>query len=90
MLYKFFFSKIPNWKQRFAGKSIPLEKFCVRRCERYLAQGNFLILPSLELIYLWNYFKVLAKNISSIHAVYDLIVKELHKFNELKGIFIYY
>ncbi|KAH8831470.1 hypothetical protein DL96DRAFT_1587977 [Flagelloscypha sp. PMI_526] len=40
--------KVPNLRQKIAGKSIPLEKFVARRARKYLQQGH-LVLPALEL-----------------------------------------
>ena len=42
---------IPSWKQKIAGKSLPMEKFAIRKSERFLDQNNKLVLPALELIY---------------------------------------
>ncbi|KAI8430828.1 hypothetical protein MSG28_000983 [Choristoneura fumiferana] len=39
------------YKQRIAGKSLPMEKFMIKRCSRYRAQGGRLVLPALELLY---------------------------------------
>ncbi|XP_073994781.1 tetratricopeptide repeat protein 39B-like [Rhodnius prolixus] len=75
---------IPEWRQRFAGKSIPMEKFCVRRCERYILQKKFLVLPAIELIYVWNYFKILGKKWDLCHAVYKLILRALADFDRGK------
>ncbi|KAK9497802.1 hypothetical protein O3M35_003724 [Rhynocoris fuscipes] len=72
---QFLVKSIPEWRQRFAGKSLPMEKFCVRRCERYTMQKKFLLLPAIELIYVWNYFKVLGKKWDMCQAVYKLILK---------------
>lgn len=75
---------IPNWKQRIAGKSLPMEKFCVRRSERYSAQGNSLLLPAIELLYVWNFFKVLAKKWDCCNAVYKLILRASAEIDEGK------
>ena len=40
---------VPNLKQRIAGKSLPMEKFAVRKAERWLSRGS-LTLPGLELV----------------------------------------
>ena len=37
---------VPKYKQRIAGKSLPMEKFAVRRAERYFSTG-MLILPAI-------------------------------------------
>ena len=53
---------VPSMTQRIAGKSLPIEKFAVRKVKRFLAQGNRLILPGYELMYVWNGFSVLGEN----------------------------
>ncbi|KAN0080427.1 Protein of unknown function (DUF3808) domain containing protein [Tylopilus felleus] len=45
--------KVSGLRQRIAGKSIPLEKFAARKARKYLAQKNRLILPALELAYVF-------------------------------------
>ena len=50
---------VPSMTQRIAGKSLPIEKFAVRKVKRFLAQGNRLVLPGYELMYVWNGFPVL-------------------------------
>lgn len=57
-------SDAPMYKQRIAGKSLPMEKFVIRRCKRYVAQGNRLLLPAIEMMYLWNMFRVFKSNFS--------------------------
>eukprot|EP00118_Oscarella_pearsei_P014158 m.119538 g.119538 ORF g.119538 m.119538 type:complete len:461 (+) comp37699_c0_seq10:77-1459(+) len=47
---------VPKYKQRIAGKSIPVEKFAVYKSEKCLARGTKLMLPGLELVYVWNGF----------------------------------
>ncbi|BES91165.1 IHypothetical protein2 [Nesidiocoris tenuis] len=75
---------IPLWKQRIAGKSLPIEKFCIKKCERFKAQQNTLVLPAIELLYVWNYFKVLSKRQSLSQAVYKLVLQHLVDFDEGK------
>ncbi|KAF6217359.1 hypothetical protein GE061_001713, partial [Apolygus lucorum] len=75
---------IPQWKQRIAGKSLPIEKFCVKKCERFKAQKGTLILPAIELLYVWNYFKVLGKKWELSQPVYKLVLKHLSEFERGK------
>ncbi|XP_005096921.3 tetratricopeptide repeat protein 39B [Aplysia californica] len=58
----YLFGDVPRLKQRIAGKSLPFEKFAVAKSQRYFQQGNYLILPALELIYVWNGFNIIGKN----------------------------
>ncbi|KAK6990818.1 tetratricopeptide repeat protein 39B-like isoform X2 [Biomphalaria glabrata] len=58
----YLFSEVPKLKQRIAGKSLPFEKFAVAKSQRYFQQGGYLILPALELIYVWNGFNIVGKN----------------------------
>ncbi|KAJ0183827.1 hypothetical protein K1T71_000250 [Dendrolimus kikuchii] len=54
--------KAGHYKQRIAGKSLPMEKFVIKRSARYQAQGGWLLLPGIELICLWNMFHILSAN----------------------------
>jgi tetratricopeptide (TPR) repeat protein len=71
------FKDIPKWKQRIAGKSIPLEKFIVKKCERFFNQGHKLVLPAIELIYLWNGFKILGKQMELVQPLLLLVEKHI-------------
>ncbi|XP_051875193.1 tetratricopeptide repeat protein 39B isoform X1 [Pristis pectinata] len=56
------FRRVESLKQRFAGKSIPTEKFAVRKARRYLSPTPVkLVLPPLEMMYIWNGFSILGK-----------------------------
>ena len=77
---------LPGWKQRIAGKSLPMERFAVRKAERFLDQGNRLMLPSLELIYVWNGFRTLGKSWSLVEPVYLLIENAIKETKLVKGI----
>ncbi|CAH0562523.1 unnamed protein product [Brassicogethes aeneus] len=71
---------VPKYKQRIAGKSLPMEKFAVKKSERYFTQGQQLTVPVLELMFLWNLFKVL-KNNNVANNIYKLVQKELTTLN---------
>ncbi|KAI6030082.1 hypothetical protein EDC04DRAFT_107009 [Pisolithus marmoratus] len=47
-------AKVTGLRQRIAGKSIPIEKFAARKARKYLAQGNHLVLPAMELAYVFS------------------------------------
>ncbi|XP_044766072.1 tetratricopeptide repeat protein 39B-like isoform X2 [Coccinella septempunctata] len=71
---------VPKYKQRIAGKSIPMEKFVIKKSERYFNQKQHLILPVFELMYLWNLFKVF-KQFNLTDQVYKLLEKTLATLN---------
>ncbi|KAI0640867.1 hypothetical protein C8Q79DRAFT_993037 [Trametes meyenii] len=45
--------KVPELRQRIAGKSIPIEKFVARKARKFAQQGGRLALPALEYAYLF-------------------------------------
>nr|XP_033775049.1 tetratricopeptide repeat protein 39B isoform X2 [Geotrypetes seraphini] len=56
------FRQVEGLKQRIAGKSIPTEKFAVRKSRRYnSATPVKLVLPALEMMYVWNGFTIAGK-----------------------------
>lgn len=73
--------EVPVYKQRIAGKSLPMEKFACRRSERFLTTGT-LILPAIELMFLWNLFKILGKHFPLAEGVYKIIEKTLNSLEE--------
>ena len=75
-------STLPDFKQRIAGKSLPAEKFVIRKSRRFLAQGGRLLMPGYELLYLWNGFKILRKR---RHLVEDLFSEVEHRLAALDG-----
>ena len=53
---------VPMHKQRIAGKSLPIEKLAVAKVERYVEHRAHLPLPALEILYMWNGFRILEWN----------------------------
>ncbi|KAK0088393.1 hypothetical protein PV325_012176 [Microctonus aethiopoides] len=66
----------PTFKQRIAGKSLPMEKFIVKKSERYFAQNKNLVLPICELMFVWNFFRVIGKRTDLILNMYQIIEDE--------------
>ena len=75
---------LPNWKQRIAGKSIPMEKFAILKARRFLDQKNKLVLPVLELIYLWNGFKLIGNSYKSVEPFYNMVEMAFVEHNKGK------
>ncbi|XP_061565821.1 tetratricopeptide repeat protein 39B [Cololabis saira] len=56
------FRQVEGLKQRLAGKSIPMEKFAVRKSRRYKAARPVpLVVPALEMMYVWSGFTIVGK-----------------------------
>ncbi|KAJ0050753.1 hypothetical protein NL108_005889, partial [Boleophthalmus pectinirostris] len=56
------FRQVDGLKMRIAGKSIPTEKFAAKKADRYNSSNPVeLVVPALEMIYVWNGFTVVGK-----------------------------
>lgn len=66
----------PTFKQRIAGKSLPMEKFVVKRTERYFAQKKNLVVPVFELMYVWNLFRIIGKRQDLMLSIFKRIEEE--------------
>ncbi|EFN69425.1 Tetratricopeptide repeat protein 39B [Camponotus floridanus] len=66
-------TQVPTYKQRIAGKSLPMEKFVIKRTERYFAQKKNLVLPIFELMYVWNLFRIIGKRQDLILNIFKRI-----------------
>lgn len=82
---EFSYRDAPQWKQRIAGKSLPMEKFVVKKTERFFAQKKKLVLPAVELLYVWNLFKILGKKRELMQNMYKIIEKALAKLDAHKS-----
>lgn len=64
------FRQVEGLKQRLAGKSIPTEKFAVRKSRRYKAANPVpLVIPALEMMYVWNGFTIVGKRADSTESL---------------------
>jgi len=57
MLY--LMKNIPQWKRKVAGRTPPIEKFVEFKSKRFLKSQHRLVIPVLEVLYLWNAFNVI-------------------------------
>lgn len=57
------FRQVPSLKQKIAGKSLPTEKFAIRKARRYNSDNAVpLPAPPLEMMYIWNGYTVIGKH----------------------------
>lgn len=66
-------TQVPTYKQRIAGKSLPMEKFVVKKSERYFSQKKNLVLPVFELMYVWNLFRIVGKRQDLILNIFKML-----------------
>lgn len=66
----------PTYKQRIAGKSLPMEKFVIKKVERYFAQKKNLVVPVFELMYMWNLFRIIGKRPDLMLNIFKRIEEE--------------
>uniref|UniRef100_A0A8C1E2L8 Tetratricopeptide repeat protein 39B n=1 Tax=Cyprinus carpio carpio TaxID=630221 RepID=A0A8C1E2L8_CYPCA len=64
------FRQVEGLKQRLAGKSIPTEKFAVRKSRRYSSAVPVkLVIPALEMMYVWNGFTIVGKRADATESL---------------------
>ncbi|KAH7723088.1 Protein C32D5.6 [Aphelenchoides avenae] len=62
--------RVPNIRLRIAGKSIPVEKFCERKAQRYVRTGS-LRFAHYEFVYFWNGFSILGSSPNFVAEILD-------------------
>ncbi|XP_070303690.1 tetratricopeptide repeat protein 39A-like [Salvelinus sp. IW2-2015] len=57
------FRQVHGLKQKIAGKSLPTEKFAIRKARRYLTENPVTLpAPPLEMMYIWNGYTIIGKH----------------------------
>lgn len=64
-------SKVPGLRHRIAGKTVHLEKFVELRSYLYFNENESMLLPILDMFYLWNIFPMIQSNPSLIKPFLD-------------------
>ncbi|XP_008065167.1 tetratricopeptide repeat protein 39A isoform X1 [Carlito syrichta] len=70
------FRAVPGLKLKIAGKSLPTEKFAIRKSRRYLSPNPVsLPIPALEMMYIWNGYAVIGKQPALTDGILKIITK---------------
>ncbi|KAJ7383869.1 Tetratricopeptide repeat protein 39B [Desmophyllum pertusum] len=80
----YMFRHLPDFKQRIAGQSLPLEDFAIHKANKYFEQNGRLFLPGVEMMYVWNGFKVLNHRPDLVTPLMKLVETSLHKLKQTK------
>ena len=63
-----------------------MEKFAIAKSKLFMDQGNSLTLPTLELIYMWNGFRILGNKYELIEPVFVLVERAIKEHQNKTGI----
>ncbi|VDN20432.1 unnamed protein product [Cylicostephanus goldi] len=62
--------KVDGLRQRIAGKSIPVEKYCAKKANRYVAKKS-LMFAHYEFMYFWGGFEIVANNLHVMQGILE-------------------
>jgi hypothetical protein len=62
---------VPQHKQKIAGKSLPIEKFVIRKARQFFNQDNTLLLPGFEIAYMWSYLRLIGETLPEALGLVD-------------------
>ena len=78
--------RVPEFKQRFAGRSIPPEKFAITKALAFMDPNSPLYqnlsLPVFELFYIWNVFGNTGENIQLLNPLIERMEKKMKELRE--------
>lgn len=77
--------EVPKVRIRYAGKTLPVEKFALDSATKYIDNGKRLLLPAYELFYVYNIFAMTAGKAELLNPILDSLEFELAKHNDNKG-----
>lgn len=69
--------RVEGLRIRYAGKTIPAEKFAINRTNKFIRQKNRLTLPAIEFLYIWNVFVTMKNSSAYVEKLLDRIEKEI-------------
>uniref|UniRef100_A0A3B1IZF1 Tetratricopeptide repeat domain 39A n=1 Tax=Astyanax mexicanus TaxID=7994 RepID=A0A3B1IZF1_ASTMX len=77
------FRQVPGLKQKIAGKSLPTEKFAIRKARRYNVENAIpLPAPPLEMMYIWNGYTVIGKQKELTEGMLKTLDEAQHKLEQ--------
>lgn len=80
-------SSVPGLRIRYAGKTVPCEKFAIVKSEKYYEEDTkgSLLMPALEFMYIWNMFAILDKVPTYAQKILDLVDANIKRYEPKSG-----
>lgn len=73
---------VPELRHRIAGKTVHLEKFVELRSYLFFSENETMLLPILDMFYLWNIFPMIQKSPQLIQPFYQDILDALEIYKQ--------
>ncbi|KAJ1570009.1 hypothetical protein HK096_006131 [Nowakowskiella sp. JEL0078] len=72
--------EVPTLTKKLAGKSIPIEKFVVRKCRKFKLQGGRLLYPFFEIMYFLHIFEFIpAEKLLEVVGMFNIAIDSLDR-----------
>lgn len=81
-------NSVPGLRIRYAGKTVPCEKFAIVKSEKYYEEDSngSLLMPALEFIYIWNMFAILDKAPHYAQKILDIVDVNIKRYEPKEGV----